>query len=696
MYVKPYRQLYRNPPDSINTMLLIKTIFTMLIVAMLSIPASINLQATNTPTPIIGNNVQIGAFAPPSPYDGGLTALNQLEDDLGRKIDIVNWFKAWGENSGQFSYGTYGTEGQLVRASTDGRTPMVTWEPMSNTDTYEVSDFKPSSIMAGKHDEYIDGWVQGLKDFGKPVYVRFAHEMNGNWYPWSSEGGVEYVKMWRYVVNKFRAAGVTNVKWVWSVNFVDDPTTNKLEDYYPGRDYVDVHAVDVYNCGWKGWQSFKELATDSYQRLVTLDSAKPIWVTEVGTCEPSVDVANSAGKSKTQWIIDMFNTKNMPNIEAIIFFNENSRQDWRLTTNSRILPALKSLLYMTPSWTPPVSTYPTETIKLNQPQNIKNYREYTKTKISWTPSPEANGYLITKDGSTLAYIQSAAYNDYNLSPTQTYEYTVTAVTGTSKSLPTTLSSTPNTIILKVGTSGTHAYLTYNTTAGEQYQIQQNGVTVKAVTATSSNTRTDIYKLTPNTKYNFQIVTESDQKSDIKYVTTAPPPPTNITVTNTGWMNKNVISWTGAPNAAYYKIYRDGKLLIKLPATETLYTDLNLTPNTTYVYTIRSENNYVHSFPSKPVTGTTTPPPPAQPKVEETAAGLTITWGTVPNVKSYAIYRDGTTIIKTVTADTQSDAQTFTDTRMSKGTHTYSIISIYDWYGVTKYSIRSQPSVPAAW
>lgn len=56
-------------------MLLIKAIFTMLTVAMLSIPSNINLQTMNTPTPIIGNNVQIGAFTPPSPYDGGLTAL---------------------------------------------------------------------------------------------------------------------------------------------------------------------------------------------------------------------------------------------------------------------------------------------------------------------------------------------------------------------------------------------------------------------------------------------------------------------------------------------------------------------------------------------------------------------------------------------------------------------------------------------
>ena len=688
--------LTADTPDIINIMLFTKTILASLLTLTLTIPATLTNVSLPSSNPIIANNVKIGAFAPPSPYDGGLTAVNDLEDSLGRKIDIINWFKAWGETSGEFTYGIYGTQGQLFRASTDGRTPMISWEPMSSSDTYDVSNFKPSTITSGMHDEYIDAWVQGLKDFGNPVYIRFAHEMNGNWYPWSSEGGAEYVAMWKYVVGKFRDAGATNVKWVWSVNFVDDPTINKMEDYYPGANYVDVHATDVYNCGWRGWQTFKELTTDSYQRLVALDSTKPVWVTEVGTCEPAEDVANSSGKSKTQWIIDMFNTKNMPNIEAIIFFNENSRKDWRLTTNTKTLPALKSLLYTTPSWTPPTPSYVTETVKLTPPTNIKNFREYTKTKISWDPVEAANGYLISKNGTQLAYIQSTTYQDFNLNPTETYTYTVTAVSGTSKSTPTVLTSTPNSIILKATTSGTHAYLQYVTETGKQYQIKQNGTIIKTVTAVNTQTRTDIYNLSPNTKYNFQITTINGEKSDIKYITTAPPAPEDLQANKTGWMNKNIISWSPAPSATYYKIYRNGNFIVKLPATLTTYTDLNLTPNTPYTYTVRSEKGYTQSFPSSPAIIKTTPPPPNKPTVLKTNSGLKITWNTVPNVKGYAIYRDGTNIIKTVTADAAQLEQEFTTTQMSRGSHTYNIISIYDWYGATKYSIRSVNSNPATW
>lgn len=93
-------------------MLFLKTLFT-LTLALLTVSTNVNAVAlqVDDPSPIIANNVKIGAFAPPSPYDGGLTAVNNLENSLGRKIDIVSWYKSWGEESGQFTYGYYGTEG---------------------------------------------------------------------------------------------------------------------------------------------------------------------------------------------------------------------------------------------------------------------------------------------------------------------------------------------------------------------------------------------------------------------------------------------------------------------------------------------------------------------------------------------------------------------------------------------------------
>jgi beta-mannanase len=57
--------------------------------------------------------------------------------------------------------------------------------------------------------------------------LRFAHEMNGNWYPWSEgvngNAAGQYVPAYRRVVTLFRSVGVTNVTWVWSPKVASPP-----------------------------------------------------------------------------------------------------------------------------------------------------------------------------------------------------------------------------------------------------------------------------------------------------------------------------------------------------------------------------------------------------------------------------------------------------------------------------------------
>ena len=78
--------------------------------------------------------------------------------------------------------------------------------------------------------------------------------MNGSWSSWNPDNAAQsglaetpstYVAMWQHVVNYFRNAGVTNVKWVWAPN-VDDGT-GTMAAYYPGDGYVDDVGLDGYN-----------------------------------------------------------------------------------------------------------------------------------------------------------------------------------------------------------------------------------------------------------------------------------------------------------------------------------------------------------------------------------------------------------------------------------------------------------------
>ena len=72
-------------------------------------------------------------------------------------------------------------------------------------------------IARGVQDEYILRFARSLATFQGRVDLRYAHEMNGTWYPWSHDP-IAYRRAWRRVVRLFRAAGARNVRFVWSVN----------------------------------------------------------------------------------------------------------------------------------------------------------------------------------------------------------------------------------------------------------------------------------------------------------------------------------------------------------------------------------------------------------------------------------------------------------------------------------------------
>ncbi len=80
------------------------------------------------------------------------------------------------------------------------------------------------------------------------VYIRFAHEMNGNWYPWSvnSSNYQDFMTSWK----RYRALQksiMPQAKLVFSVNRESVSTGMDWRKFFPGSAYVDVMSVDYYN-----------------------------------------------------------------------------------------------------------------------------------------------------------------------------------------------------------------------------------------------------------------------------------------------------------------------------------------------------------------------------------------------------------------------------------------------------------------
>jgi len=234
------------------------------------------------------------------------------------------------------------TELDAVRSR--GATPLVTWEPWAWGGGVDQPAYSLARITAGDFDAYISQWGQSLAGWGKPVMLRFAHEMNGNWYPWAegvngNQAG-EYVAAWRHVHGVVAATGASNVQWVWSPNVPYWGSTD-LAGLYPGAGYVDIVALDGYNWGtsqtWSSWVSPVDLFAPGISQLRSLAPGKPVLIAETASSE--------LGGSKASWNTDLVSyLAAQPDVMGFVWFHMQKETDWRINSSDSSASAFKSAL----------------------------------------------------------------------------------------------------------------------------------------------------------------------------------------------------------------------------------------------------------------------------------------------------------------------------------------------------------------
>ncbi|MFI5180827.1 MAG: glycoside hydrolase family 26 protein [Thermoanaerobaculia bacterium] len=261
-------------------------------------------------------------------YDGLLprsfAGFEKFEEGLDFRFPIVSFYVAWGDKpEQQFPARMVETIDRM------GSVPMVTWEPwVVDFDTSRRTNLPPraereyaslAAIARGEYDFYVVPWAAAAARYGKPMFLRFAHEMNDPYrYPWGPQNGnrpEDFIAAWKHVHQVFQKMSAANVLWVWSPHI----SMPWFEYYYPGPEWVDWVGFGVLNYGsvatWSRWWSFHQIVEKSYPALLALK--KPLVICEFGTLSYGGDIL--------EWYKQAFYhlDHTYGRVQAVVFFNQS-------------------------------------------------------------------------------------------------------------------------------------------------------------------------------------------------------------------------------------------------------------------------------------------------------------------------------------------------------------------------------------
>ena len=233
------------------------------------------------------NQVYWGAWVGDS-HIGNYELLTSFESQLGKGVSIWNWIQLW--NRPQDSENIPAFDVTLMnQARQHGAIPMVSWSPEASDNDANFVNLQ--SILSGKEDAYLTAWGQASAAWGHPYFVRLMWEFTGSWtdntqrnpgygyYPWGNGNTpAKFVAAWQYIVDKVRAAGGTQISWVWCPANIGD-SVNTLRSLYPGDAYVDWVGTDVYI---GSGQTFDQGVQIELPNIRTVAPNKPMILPETG------------------------------------------------------------------------------------------------------------------------------------------------------------------------------------------------------------------------------------------------------------------------------------------------------------------------------------------------------------------------------------------------------------------------------
>lgn len=262
----------------------------------------------------------VGAWIKPEQltHVGRLAAVDTLENDLGRRLSIINTYRRFEQPVGTAS------DKEFLAG---GATLMISWATGDNR-----------SILDGEYDDLIRKQAAAIRKIHRPVLLRMRWEMdrpNLRATMWSAG---DYIAAWKYVRAIFQQERADNVSWVWCPT-AEGFIRGDAQGFYPGDDQVDWTCVDVY--AGETFQPIGQLMAP-FLRFAARHP-KPIIIGEFG-------VAKAWGSQRrAAWLRDAERTfKANPQIKAVAYFESDPEgngptKQFQLTGDKPAFKAFQSL-----------------------------------------------------------------------------------------------------------------------------------------------------------------------------------------------------------------------------------------------------------------------------------------------------------------------------------------------------------------
>lgn len=260
-----------------------------------------DLRGISTPRhepPIPARGAYFGAWVRQGSFTQAhqIAALDALQHQLGRRLDIVHTYLKW-----RGAFPTLSDQAALAQHSM----LLVSWAGARST-----------AVTSGRLDAVIRQVAREIKATHKPIFLEWRWEMSNL----NRQGLVgtpkQFIAAWKHVRAIFVQQHVNNVAWVWCPSSKGFKRDNNASAYYPGDSEVDWICADAYP-GPRSGLSFASatrpfLAWASHHR-------KPVMIGEFGVPH------RYSSAQRVQWLRGAARTvRDDSQIKAVVYFDANA------------------------------------------------------------------------------------------------------------------------------------------------------------------------------------------------------------------------------------------------------------------------------------------------------------------------------------------------------------------------------------